>query len=692
MVATDDTSTSNLLPPLAKRVPVERTLHDTTVVDDFAWLKDRDDPDTLAYLRAENDYAASVLAATDELQAKLFEEIKSRVQETDLSVPARKGPWWYYSRTVEGEQYPIHCRRRSEDDDGSERVLVDGNVLAGDSAYFAIGSFAVSPDHAMLAFSTDFDGDENYTLRVKDLERDEVLPDEIPNTYYGAAWSADGSTVFYTTMDDAHRPYRVWRHRVGSPNADDVLVWEDLDERFYAAVLTTRSEAFVVIHSSSKTTSEVLVIPTSDPTAEPAVVATRRDGVEYVVEHHGDRFLIVANDGHEDFALFEAPVDSPGPERWTPLWAPGVGTRVMGVDAFAEHFVVHFRRDGNTGLRVQHVDSGENHEIAFPEPVYTVEPGDNPEFATGLFRLGYDSLVTPHTVYDYDLAARTLVLKKQQPVLGGYDPAAYVTRREWATAADGARVPVSVVEPAGFPHDGSAPLVLYGYGAYEASTDPWFSVGRLSLLERGFAFAIAHIRGGGELGRHWYDEGKLLEKPNTFSDFIACAAHLCAAGYTSPGRLVARGASAGGLLMGAVANQAPDQFRAIVAEVPFVDCVNTMLDPSLPLTITEWEEWGNPADAATYECMESYTPYENVAAREYPAILATAGLHDPRVLYHEPAKWVAKLRAVATGARAPGIVLKTKLEAGHGGASGRYDAWHEEAFVLAFILAATNVR
>jgi oligopeptidase B len=670
-------------------VPVERVRHGDHVVDDYAWLADRDDPDTIAYLEAENAYTASVTADLAPLEQTLFEEIKSRILETDLSVPVRKGEWWYYARTVEGQQYAVHCRRRSEEDDGTEEVLLDANAEAGESPYFALGAFSVSPDHTLLAYSTDHAGDEHYTIRVKDLTTGSMRAEAIPNAYEGVAWAGDSATFFYTTLDDAHRPDHVWRHRLGAPAADDEVVFEEPDERFWLSVGLTRSEQYVVIESQSKITSEALVIPAAEPSTPARSVAGRRDGVEYSVEHHGDRFLIVTNDGAEDFSLVEAPVDASGPAHWTPVWAPGTGTRVIGVDAFARHLVVHFRRDGITGLRVIGVDDGASHEIAFDEDVFTVEPGTNPEFDSNTFRLGYESFLTPSTVYDYGLDDRALTLKKRQPVLGGYDPAAYACHREWAVASDGVRVPVSIVRPVGVEADGTAPCVLYGYGAYEISIDPWFSPARLSLLERGFVFAVAHVRGGGEMGRHWYEDGKLLAKPHTFGDFEAAAAHMAANSWTTADRLIARGGSAGGLLMGAVANRAPAQFRGIVAEVPFVDCLNSILDPSLPLTVTEWEEWGNPIDSAEiYACMKAYTPYENVAAVEYPRLLVTAGLHDPRVLYHEPAKWVARLRTVA-GAR-DGVLLKTKLDAGHGGASGRYDAWHEEAFVLAFVIDAVG--
>ncbi|RAO53285.1 Oligopeptidase B [Micromonospora noduli] len=691
--------TTETAPPAAKRVPSERTHHGDTIVDEYAWLAAKDDPETIAYLTAENEYTDARTAHLADLRADLFEETRRRTQETDLSVPTRKGGHWYYTRTVEGQQYGVQCRRAVRDGetdppvsaDGApldgEEVLLDGNLLAEGHDFFSLGAFDVSPDGRWLAYSTDFSGDERFTLRVKDLTTGELLPDEVPDTFYGTAWSTDASVLFYVTVDDAWRPNRVWRHTIGSAAADDVVVHQEDDERFWVGVELTRSEKFILIDAHSKVTSEVLVIPAGNPTGAPAVIAPRRQGVEYTVEHHGHRFLILHNDGAEDFALAFTSADVPG--DWVPLIEHTPGTRLEAVDAFANHLVVSLRTDGLTGLRVLPVGSDDGHDIDFPEPLYSVGLDANPEYRTGQVRLRYSSLITPDSVYDYDLVTRQMVLLKQKPVLPGpdgrpYDPAEYEQHRDWALADDGTRVPISLVCRVGTPRDGSAPCELYGYGSYEASMDPWFSVARLSLLDRGVVFAVAHIRGGGELGRRWYDQGKLLAKKNTFTDFVACARHLVKAGWTASDRLVARGASAGGLLMGAVANLAPDAFTGIVAQVPFVDALTSILDPSLPLTVTEWEEWGNPLDdPEVYAYMKSYTPYENVAAVDYPAILAVTSLNDTRVLYSEPAKWIARLRAVAPGGD---YLLKTEMGAGHGGPSGRYDSWREEAFINAWIL------
>ncbi|MEV0003369.1 S9 family peptidase [Micromonospora sp. NPDC050980] len=685
--------------PTAKRVPAERIHHGDTVVDEYAWLATKDDPETIAYLEAENAYTEARTAHLDGLRAELFEETRRRTQETDLSVPTRKGDHWYYTRTVEGQQYGVQCRRTVRPGettppvsaDGApldgEEVLLDGNQLVEGHDFLSLGAFDVSPDGRWLAYSTDFSGDERFTLRIKDLSTGELLPDEVPDTFYGTAWSGDASTLFYVTVDDAWRPNRVWRHTVGTPSSEDVVVHQEDDERFWVGVELTRSERFVVIDIHSKITSEVRVIPASNPSGEPAVVAPRRQGVEYAVEHHGHRFLILHNDGAEDFALAYTSADAPG--DWTPLIPHTPGTRLEAVDAFENYLVVSLRGNGLTGLRVLPIGSDDSWDIDFPEPIYSVGLDANPEYRTGAVRLRYTSLVTPDSVYDYDLTTRELTLLRQKPVRPGpdgraYDPADYEQHRDWALADDGTRVPISLVCRRDTPRDGSAPAVIYGYGSYEASMDPWFSIARLSLLDRGVIFAVAHIRGGGELGRRWYDEGKMLAKKNTFTDFVACARHLVKAGWTASDRLVARGASAGGLLMGAVANLAPDAFAGIVAQVPFVDALTSILDPSLPLTVTEWEEWGNPLDdPEVYAYMKSYTPYENVTAADYPAILAVTSLNDTRVLYHEPAKWIARLRAVAPQGD---YLLKTEMGAGHGGPSGRYDAWREEAFVNAWTL------
>ena len=691
-------------PPAAARIPAERIHHGDAVTDEYAWLSDRDNPQTIAYLAAENAYTEAMTAGQQALRGAIFDEIKARTQETDLSVPARKGGWWYYSRTVAGQQYPLRCRRAVRPDDAGppiagdggpldgEEILLDGNELAAGHQFFSLGTFGVSPDGRLLAYSTDVTGGERFTMRIRDLVSGETAADEIPGTFYGSAWSADGSALFYLTVDEAWRPYRVWRHMIGTPVRADAVVFEEPDERFWVSVGLTRSERFLVISASSKLTSEAWLLDAGRPSGEFTVVRPRRHGVDYTVEHQvmadgTSRLLILHNEQAENFELAEAPLADPS--AWTPVISHRADTRLLRVDAFAGHLVVYLRHSGLTGLRIVRAD-GAALDVAFPEPVYRVVPGTNLEYSAQSYRLGYASLVTPGSVYDCDTATGELTLRRRRPVLalpGGaaYDPGDYEQHRLWVTAPDGARIPVSLVCRKGTPRDGSTPFLLYGYGSYESPADPDFSIPRLSLLDRGFGYAIAHVRGGGELGRRWYDDGKMLRKVNTFTDFVASARHLVSEGWTAPERLVARGGSAGGLLVGAAVNIAPDAFGAVVAQVPFVDALTSILDPSLPLTVTEWEEWGDPLhDPEVYQYMKSYSPYENIAAGvTYPPILAITSLNDTRVRYAEPAKWIARLQAVAAGGP---FLLKTEMTAGHGGRSGRYDAWRQEAMVLAWIV------
>ena len=617
----------------------------------------------------------------------VFDEIRSRVQETDMSTPVEFGPWWYVTSTTEGESYPVHHRGPTAEH-ATEHVLLDENIEADDHDYFDLGAFDVSMDHRFVAWSMDTDGDEHYTLRIRDLTTGADLADRLDDTSNaGVAWSRDGQWLFYVTPDAQERPATVWRHRIGTPRVDDVRVFDETDERFFVGIGSTRSESWIVIHSASRTSSETLLLSTDRPTDDAIVVLERRPDVEYGIDHWGDQFVMHTNDDAVDFRLLTAPVEADLTQRgsWSELVAHLPGRRILGAEAFATHLMIHEWADAQPRLRILFRDRTERVIDLGVEP-HDVEPAANPQWDTALLRFTVQSLTMPTTLYDEDVTTgeRTLLRRIPTPHV---DLDLYRTRRLWATAADGAQVPVDIVHHVDTPLDGTAPGVLYGYGAYEASMPPWFSVARLSLLDRGFVWALAHPRGGGELGRQWYLDGKLLAKPNTFGDMIASGEHLIAEGVVDGDRLAIRGGSAGGLLVAACMTQRPDLFCSVVAEVPFVDVVSTMSDPTLPLTVTEWEEWGDPRVEPYATCILGYSPYDNTVAAEYPAVYATAGLNDPRVSVHEPAKWIARLRDVSTGS-AP-IVLRTELGAGHGGPTGRYEAWRDEARTLAFILATT---
>ena len=684
-----------LEPPKAPKQPTALIHHGDTRTDEWYWLRERENPDVIAYLEAENAYTDAVLAGLEPFREKLFEEIKSRIKETDESPPVKKDAYWYYSRTVEGLQYAIHCRKHGSLE-SSEDVLVDENVLAEGHDFFALGNFDVSPSHRLLAYSTDYEGDEVFTVRFRDLLTGKDLADEIEGAYYGLAWANDEEHVFYTTVNDSMRPWRLHRHRLGTDPGDDVIVFQEDDEAFYLGVGRTKSDQYIFLELHSKVTSEVHYLRADDATGSFTVIEPRRHEVEYSVDHHGDHFLVLTNEDAPNFRLMVTETDTPGSDNWRDIVPHRADVRLEDVEVFRHHLVLSERANALVALRVFKVDGdvtgiGSGTVIEQPEPVYAAGIGANEEMDSTVLRFGYTSMVTPRSVFDYDMDTGERTLVKQDEVLGGFDPSRYETRRLWATAPDGVQVPISVLYHKGTPTNGTAPALLYGYGSYEISIDPTFSSMRLSLVDRGFVFAIAHIRGGGEMGRHWYEDGKLLAKKNTFTDFIACAEHLVADRWTSADRLVIRGGSAGGLLMGAVTNMRPDLFHAVVAEVPFVDCLTTILDESLPLTVMEWEEWGNPvADAEVYAYMKSYSPFDNVEAKDYPAMLVRGGLNDPRVSYWEPAKWVAKLRDRKTDGHI--LVLRTDMGAGHMGPSGRYDAWKDEAFIQAFILDSVRIR
>jgi oligopeptidase B len=670
--------------PVAPKRPTRIEQHGDVRIDDYFWLRDRTDPATLAYLAAENDYTDELMGHTATLQEELYSEMRARIAERDQSAPEALGGFFYYQRFEPGQQYPIFCRRQASMD-AAEQVLLDVNTLAGAEGYAEIGNFRLSPDHHLLAYSLDSDGSETYTLFVKDLNTDQLLADQISNTYYGLEWANDNQTLYYTVLDTAKRPFQVYRHQLGADPATAELLFAEADPRYELRLRKSKSGRFLIIQAKSNTTTEEWLIPADDPHALPALVEPRQSGVEYTVTHHGDRFYIVTNLAAHNFQVMIAPVNTPSRAHWQPFLTHRTAVLVQAVDAFARHLVVYEREAGLRHLRIIDLVSGEDGRVALPEPIYALARHENLDFHSRYLRFQYESLVTPKSIYDVDLADRTLHLRKQETIYG-YDATRYTMERLWATAPDGVQVPISLVRRKATALDGRNPLLLRGYGAYGASWDAYFDANRISLLERGFVFALAHIRGGSDLGRSWYEEGKLLHKKNTFTDFIACAETLIAQGYTAPDRLVIEGRSAGGLLMGAVTNLRPDLFAAVIAGVPFVDVINTMLDASIPLTAQEYEEWGDPADPTQYAYMRSYSPYDNVSDQPYPHLLATAGFNDPRVQYWEPAKWVAKLRTLSHNPNR--VLLRTNMGAGHSGAAGRYAALRERAFEYAFLIEA----
>ena len=674
-------------PPVAKIAPHSSTTHGETRIDNYFWLRDRNDPDTIQYLEAENAYTKAEMKRTEALQAQLYSEILGRIQQTDLSVPTKRGDYFYYTRTEEGKQYSIYCRKHGSLE-AAEEILLDGNAMAEGKKYFRVGNFAPSPNHMLLAYSVDFEGDEAYTIHIKDLATGELLPDTIPNTYYSLEWGNNNATFFYTVLDAAKRPYKVFRHTLGVKK--DALVCHETDERFTVELEKTGSRAYILINIGSSLTSEVRYLNADRPKGKFAILLPRVQETEYDATHHGESWFIRTNDGAKTFRLVEAPVKDPSRANWKEVMAARPEATIESVTAFQDELVTEERDRGLIKIRIQNFTTGNAHYIEFTEPVYTASLGANAEYDTKLLRFNYTSLVTPNSVFDYNMDTRQRELKKQQPVLGGYDATKYQSERIYATAPDGVKVPVSLVYRKDVERNGKAPMLLYGYGSYGISMDPGFSSDRLSLLDRGFIYAIAHIRGGADLGKPWHEDGRILKKKNSFTDFIACAEYLITEKYTSPKHLAVMGGSAGGLLMGAVTNMRPDLFAVVVAKVPFVDALNTMLDATLPLTVGEYEEWGNPNEQQFYDYIKSYAPYENVEAKEYPAMLITAGLNDPRVSYWEPAKWTAKLRAMKRDSHL--LLLKTNMGSGHFGSSGRYEYIKETAFDYAFILNALNVN
>jgi oligopeptidase B len=693
-------------PPVAHRQPVEHVIHNDRLVDHYAWLRDKNNPEVIAYLNAENAYTDAALRDTEPFQERLYQEMLGRILQTDLSVPYRLRNYLYFTRTEEGKQYPLHYRRR-DTDNAPEDLLLDLNALAMGHSFLSLGAFAASDDNSLLAYSLDTTGFRQYTLHIKNLRSGETLPVRIERVT-SAAWAADNRSLFYTVEDETtKRSYRLYRRVLGAAEPD-ALLYEEPDERFRIDVERTRSGGFLLLTVASHTTSEVRFLPTAQPNAEFRLIAAREDNHEYYVDHHpgatgdpsGGIFYIRTNSGGRTFRLVTAKVDDPRRDAWREFIPNRPDVMVASAQAFASHLVLYEREGGLPHLRIVPLGPvasnaasdplAASQRLVFAEPVYNASVGANPEFVTNYLRFQYESFITPRSVFDYDLRTGEQILRKQQPVLGGYDPSQYVSERLYATAPDGTRIPLSVVYRRDTPRDATAPLLLYGYGSYGISVPVNFSSNRLSLLDRGVIYAIAHVRGGGELGKPWHDAGRMHQKRNTFTDFIAAAERLIALRYTAPDRLIIEGGSAGGLLLGAVANMRPELFRIIISHVPFVDVINTMLDASLPLTVGEYEEWGNPQVAADYSYMKSYDPYTNLARNAYPTMLVKTSLNDSQVMYWEPAKYVAKLRTLKTDANP--LLLKINMGAGHGGASGRYDYLREIALDYAFLLSQLGIR
>ncbi len=677
-------SPARLVPPIARRIPHQNTVHGQTRVDDYHWLRDKESPEVLSHLKAENAYTAAMMKPSLPLQKFLYKEMLKRIKETDVDVPYREGGHFYYSRTQKGKQYRIFCRKAGSLD-APEAVILDANEAAKGHKFFSLGLLDVSPDGNLLAFSSDVTGFREYTLQVKDLRSGELLPERIEKIR-SAAWAVDNRTLFYVREDSAKRAHRLYRHRLGELN--DELVYEEEDTRFSISISLSRSLEWLFLTAHSATTSEVRYFSAGDPQSPLRLLLPRHQDHEYYLDHGQGQFYIVTNDRGRNFRLVTAPVGKPGVEHWEERIAHRDDVMLEGVDVFARHLVVHERAGGFPRLRVIRLADADTHEISLPEPVYSVGGGANAEFDTDTYRFHYDSYITPDAEFEYNLDTRSRKLLKQREVRG-YDPAKYRSELVYAEARDGALVPISLVYRKDLRGEGPQPTLLYGYGAYGLSLDVNFSSTRLSLLDRGVIFATAHVRGGAEMGKRWHDQGRMFEKMNSFTDFVTSAEHLIRKRYTASDRLVIEGGSAGGLLMGAVTNLRPDLFRAVVSEVPFFDVVNTMLDDTLPLTTGEYEEWGNPNNRDYFDYMLSYSPYDNLKAAKYPAMLVETSLNDSQVMYWEPAKYVAKLRTLKTDGNP--LLLRVNMDAGHGGASGRYDFLKELAFTYSFILGALGI-
>jgi oligopeptidase B len=673
-------------PPSAKKIPKVTEIHGQKLVDNYFWLRDKENPEVKAYLEAENAYAETVMKPTESLQKHLYDEMLSRIKETDVDVPYKQGDYFYYTRTEAGKQYGIRCRKKLSLD-ATEEVLLDVNELAKGQTFMHVRAYEVSDDGNLLAYSTDNTGFRQYTLAVKDLRTGKLLSDHAEKTG-SVVWANDNKTLFYTVEDSAKRQYRLYRHTVGTTGPDD-LVYEEKDERFDVSAGRTRSKAYIFLISGSHTTTEARYIPADQPRSEWKVLEPRKQDVEYYPDHNGDSFYIRVNDTGRNFRLVKAPVADPRGQNWKEVIPHRPNVMLDDTDFFKNYYIAYERENGLPQVRVTDLRSGESRRIEFQEPAYETSPYINREYETSKFRYNYQSFITPPSVFEYDMSHATSALLKQKEVPGGYDRTRYQVQQIYATAADGVKVPISVVYLKGTRLDGKSPLYLYGYGSYGVSIDIDFDPNIFSLVDRGVVYAVAHMRGGGELGKPWHDDGRMMHKKNTFSDFITCAEYLLQKGYGSRDRSVIEGGSAGGLLMGSVLNMRPDLFKAAVVKVPFVDVINTMLDESLPLTVPEFEEWGNPKKAADFDYMISYSPYDNLRAKAYPAMLVKTSFNDSQVMYWEPAKYVAKLRTLKTDHNV--LLLKTNMGAGHGGSSGRYDKLKETAFDYSFILTQVGM-
>ncbi len=674
---------TDILPPIATKIPKELSMHGDIRVDNYYWLNDRENPEVIAYLNAENDYKDQMLAHTKDFQEKLFQEMKGRIKEEDQSVPYKENGYWYLTRYEQGQEYPIYSRKKGTLE-AAEEIMLNVNELAKPYDYYNVAGLSVSPDNKIIAYGEDTLSRRIYTIRFKNLETGAMLPDQIPGVQGDIAWANDNKTIFYTLKDpQTLRGYKVMRHRLGTPVAKDVEIFTETDDTFYSFVYKTKSKKYIVIGSNQTLSNEYRVLEADKPDGQFRIIQPRERDLEYSIDHFGDKFYIRTNLNAKNFRLVETPETATTKDNWKEIIPNRSDVLLEDMDLFKDYLVLSERKNGIRQIRIRPWN-GPEHYIKFPEDAYVAYTSTNPEFDTEVLRLSYQSMTTPSSTFDYNMRTKEFQLLKQQDVLGGFDANNYQSERMYVSARDGAKVPVSIVYRKGIKKDGKAPLLLYGYGSYGNSMEPYFSSSRLSLLDRGFIYVIAHIRGGEEMGRQWYEDGKLLKKKNTFTDFIDCAEWLLENKYTSQDRLFAMGGSAGGLLMGAVVNMRPDLWKGIIAAVPFVDVVTTMLDESIPLTTFEFDEWGNPKNKEYYDYMKSYSPYDNVEAKDYPAMLITTGLHDSQVQYWEPAKWVAKLREMKTDKNP--LLMHTNMEAGHGGASGRFRALKETAMQYAFLL------